>query len=465
MNKYQEKTTRRKFLKNSALAATSVTLGLNTIGASTIKSAYGANEKIRVGFIGIGNRGTQLLGDFLTQDDVDVAAFCDVYEPYLMRDYSKVDKKLIDSLGSRIPKMKEKLSSDIARYKDFRQLLERKDIDAVVIATPDHWHAIQTIMACQAGKDVYVEKPLSVTVVEGRKMVEAAKQHDRVIQVGLHRRSSQGYMQIAKDVQSGKIGKVTVARAYRVSNMYPNGIGRFADTQPPKDLDWDMWLGPRPMRPYRDNIPLYMFRWWQSYSSQMANWGVHYCDAIRWVLGEEAPVSISAHGGRFAVDDDRTVPDTMEVIFELASGVLIIFGQYEASGGSPLASGEIELRGTLGNLYPGSNGEGYKITPSSPGQFQETKSRLQPEEKKAPGGDTNLTAQHIRNFLDCVKTRKPTNCDMETGHRSTTFALLANIALATKSRIEWDPKNERIINNKQANELLHYEYRKPWKLS
>ena len=465
MNKYQEKTTRRKFLKNSALAATSVTLGLNTIGASTIKSAYGANEKIRVGFIGIGNRGTQLLGDFLTQDDVDVAAFCDVYEPYLMRDYSKVDKKLIDSLGSRIPKMKEKLSSDIARYKDFRQLLERKDIDAVVIATPDHWHAIQTIMACQAGKDVYVEKPLSVTVVEGRKMVEAAKQYNRVIQVGLHRRSSQGYMQIAKDVQSGKIGKVTVARAYRVSNMYPNGIGRFADTQPPEGLDWDMWLGPRSMRSYKDNIPLYKFRWWQSYSSQMANWGVHYCDAIRWVLGEEAPVSISAHGGRFAVDDDRTIPDTMEVIFEMASGVLIIFGQYEASDGSPLASGEIEFRGTLGNLYPGSEGKGYKIIPSTPGQFQEKKSPLKPEEQQGGGGSTNLTAQHIRNFLDCVKTRKPTNCDMETGHRSTTFALLANIALATKSRIEWDPKNELIINNKQANKLLHYEYRKPWKLS
>jgi len=465
MNKNQEKTTRRRFLKNSAAAAAGVTLGLNTLASPVIKSAYGANEKIRVGFIGVGNRGTQLLDDFLKQNDVDVAALCDVYEPYLMRDYSKVDKNLIDSLGSRIPKMTEKLGSNVARYKDFRHLLDRKDIDAVVISTPDHWHAIQTIMACQVGKDVYVEKPLSVTVVEGRKMVEAAERYNRVIQVGLHRRSSQTYKQLAVDVQSGKIGKVTVARAYRVSNMYPNGIGRFADTKPPEGLDWDMWLGPRPMRPYRDNIPLYKFRWWQSYSSQMANWGVHYCDAIRWVLGEEAPASISAHGGRFAVDDDRTVPDTMEVIFELASGVLIIFGQYEASSGSPLSSGEIEFRGTLGNLYPGSESNGYKIVPSTPGQFQEKKSPLQSEEKKASGSDTNLTAQHIRNFLDCIKTRKPTNCDMETGHRSTTFALLANIALATKSRIEWDPKNEQIINNKQANDLLHYEYRKPWKLT
>jgi len=465
MNEDQEKTTRRRFLKDSAVAAASVTLGAGAVGSPLLQPARGANEKIRVGFIGVGNRGTQLLAEFLKQGDVEVAALCDIYEPYLARDYSKVDKELITSLGERVPKMTEKLDPSVARYKDFRHLLDRKDIDAVVISTPDHWHAIQTIMACQAGKDIYVEKPLSVTVVEGRKMVEAAKRYNRAIQVGLHRRSSETYKQLSKDVQAGKIGKVTVARAYRVSNMYPNGIGRYRDSQSPEGLDWDMWLGPQPMRPYRDNITPYKFRWWQSYSSQMANWGVHYCDAIRWVLAEEAPVSISAHGGRFAIDDDRTVPDTMEVIFEMASGVLIIFGQYEASGGSPLPSGEIELRGTLGNLYPGSEGNGYQIIPSAPGQFQEKKSPLQSEQKKTPGGSTNLTAEHIRNFLDCIKTRQRTNCDMETGHRSTTFALLANIALATKSRIEWDPENERIINNKQANELLHYEYRKPWKLS
>jgi predicted dehydrogenase len=223
-----------------------------------------------------------------------------------------------------------------------------------------------------------------------------------------------------------------------------------------------MWLGPRPMRPYKENLVLYKFRWWQAYSSQMANWGVHYCDGIRWVLNELAPISISAHGGRFAVDDDRTIPDTMEVIFELPSGVLLVFGQYEANGLSPLASGEIEFRGTLGNLYPGGNG--YKIIPSPGGQFQPREPRIEAEEARFSEGGTSLTVQHIRNFLDCVKTRKPTLCDMETGHRSTTFALLANIALATRSRLEWDPEAERITNNKKANNLLHYKYRKPWKL-
>jgi predicted dehydrogenase len=465
MSEYREKTSRRKFLKNSAAAAAAVTLGLNPKGVPLTRAARGANERIRVGFIGVGNRGSQLLRGFLTQDDVEVAALCDVYEPYLVRDYSKVDKMLLDSLGSTVPQMTERLGANVARYKDFRRLLERKDIDAVVISTPDHWHAIQTIVACQAGKDVYVEKPLSVTIVEGRKMVEAAKRHNRVVQVGLHRRSSQAYQQLARDVQAGKIGKVTVARAYRISNMYPDGIGKYPDAAPPKGLDWDMWLGPRSERPYKDNIPLYKFRWWQSYSSQMANWGVHYCDAIRWVLAEEAPASISAHGGRFALDDDRTIPDTMEVIFELACGVLIVFGQYEASGGPVLVNGQIELRGTLGNVYAGAEGEGYTIVPSPPGQFQKAKPSIQPEKKEAPDRNKDLTVTHIRNFLDCIKSRAKTNCDIETGHRSTTFALLANIALATKSRIEWDPQNERITNNEKANELLHYEYRKPWKLT
>lgn len=462
MSENEQKTTRRRFLQDSTASAAAVTLGLSAIAGPAIGTARGANEKIRVGFIGVGNRGTQLLDGFLQQNDVEVAALCDVYEPYLMRDHSKVDKKLLNDLGGRVPKMTENLGGNVARYKDFRQLLDRKDIDAVVIATPDHWHAIIAISACQAGKDVYVEKPLSITVVEGRKMVEAAKRYNRVVQVGLHRRSSKQYMQAVGDVQAGKIGKVTVGRAYRISNMHPNGIGKCPDAAPPAGLDWDMWLGPRAERPYKDNLVLYKFRWWETYSSQVGNWGVHYLDAMRWILGQEAPVSISAHGGRFAIDDDRTIPDTMEVIFELPSGVLLVFGQYEASGGEALIEGEIELRGTLGNLYCGAEGKGFDIVPSQGGQFQDPKPRIEPAQSTQTDGD--LTVQHIRNFVDCVKSRQKTNCDMETGHRSTTFALLANIALATRSRIDWDPKNEQITNNKKANQLLHYKYRKPWTL-
>ena len=454
---------RRDFLKTSAAAAAGGTIAVEISGAPAIQKGPGANDKIRVGFIGVGNRGSQLLEGFMAQKDCQVAALCDVYEPYLNRDRAQVDPGILQSLGEdRIPRMGERFDPPPARHKDFRRLLEQKDIDAVVIATPDHWHAIQTIAALEAGKDVYVEKPLTVTIPEGRKMVDAEKRYKRVTQVGLHRRSSSLYRQVHTLVQQGKIGRVSVARAYRISNMFPNGIGTYPDTAPPKGMDWDMWIGPRAMRPYRYSIAPYKFRWWLDYSSQMGNWGVHYCDAMRWVLDEEAPVSVSAHGGRYLVQDDRTIPDTLEVTFEFASGKLMVFGQYEACDSRPLQTGEIEFCGTLASLYPGEDARGCKILPTERGQFQKPVARVEPQEIAQMDGD--LTHQHIRNFLDCVKSRAQCNCDLETGHRSTTFAHLANLALATRSRLEWDAKNERITNSEQASRLMDYEYRAPWKI-
>lgn len=442
-----------------------MSLGSAAIATSKSSTVLGANDRIRIGFIGVGNRGTQLLTTFQAFQEVEVAALCDVYRPYLDRNRSSIDTELLNFLGGRIPEMNEKFGKSVLRFKDFRDLLDQKDIDAVVIATPDHWHAIQTIMACDAGKDIYVEKPLTMTIREGREMVRAAKDSNRVVQVGLQRRSSQCYREIAGLIGQGAIGKITVSRAYHVSNMTPHGIGRSKITEPPPDLDWDFWLGPRAWRDYQDNIHPYRFRWWGEYSSQIGNWGVHYFDAIRWAVGEEAPIAVSAHGGRFAVDDDRTIPDTMEVIFEFASGSLLVFGQYEASGGSVLENGEIEIRGTLGDLIAEnaySETSGYRIIPSRGGQFQSAEPRINPSNRSIKTGI--LTHSHIQNFLECVKSRKECNCSLEKGHRSTSFAHLANIALETGSRIEWDAEKEEITNNPGANQFLHYEYRKPWKL-
>ncbi|HID22431.1 MAG TPA: Gfo/Idh/MocA family oxidoreductase, partial [Planctomycetaceae bacterium] len=342
-------------------------------------------------------------------------------------------------------------------------VLDRRDIDAVVIATPDHWHAIQTIAACQAGKDVYVEKPLSITIYEGRKMVEAARRYRRVVQVGTHRRSSPLYRALAERTAAGDFGKICVSRAYRLSNMYPAGIGRERPASPPPGFDWDMWLGPRPERPFQYNIAPYKFRWWQLYSSQMANWGVHYLDAIRWCCGELAPASVCAMGGRFGVNDDRTIPDTMEVTFQFASGRLAIFGQYETSSNPALASGEIELRGLLATVYV--NTRAYTVIPERPGQFQKkTKPRVKPEKVQADQGNADLTVLHARNFLDCMRTRQKPNADVEIGHRSTSMSLMANISLSIGQRLEWDAEKERFTNCKEANDLLHYEYRAPWKL-
>ncbi len=424
---------RRTFVK---AAAVSVAAGL------AAGRAHGANDKIRLGVIGAGNRGGQLIEAAQPHADAQIVALCDVYQPHLK-------------------KWAEKIGGGVKQYRDFRELLEQKDIDAVLVASPDHWHALHTVMACDAGKDVYVEKPLSITIHEGRKMVEAARRTQRIVQVGTQRRSGKMYAELAQRLRDGLIGKVTVARCYRLENMWPNGIGKAADGDAPADLDWDMWLGPRPKRAFRETIAPYKFRWWQAYSSQVANWGVHFLDVIRWMLEETGPSAVAALGGKFAVDDDRDIPDTMEVTYELPSGALAIFGQYEASGADAMKRGYVELRGTKGTLYI--DDAGYEILPERGGQFQDPAPRMEPVDVKSADGD--LTVQHIRNFLDCVKSRALPAADVEIGHRSTTFSHLANIAFATRSVIEWDADKERITNNQKANDLLHYKYRKPWTLA
>jgi predicted dehydrogenase len=466
--KSRNMTSRRKFIARTGMVSAGVALGAASLEASGYNRILGANEKINVGFIGIGNRGSQLLGLFMKQPDVRIAAFSDTYGPYMLRDREKVDPRWIKALSGQIPKMGETFPDKVEHYSDFRNLLENKDLDAVVIATPDHWHAIQMIGAVNAGKDVYVEKPLSITIHEGRAMVNAQKATNRVVGVGLNRRGAVIYQKLAGEIPAGKIGKVSSGKAFRINNMYPDGIGKMKQEEPPKDFNWDLWLGPRAYRPYQYNICPYNFRWWSDYSSQMGNWGVHYMDVIRWMMGEKAPVAISAAGGKYVLDDDRTIPDTMDVIFEFASGALITFSIYEASSGGIFQYGEVELRGTLGTLNAGE--KGYKIAPTKNGQFQTFTNALAAEEGfsqeigRTAGLGEDSTGNLVRNFCDCIKSRKTPWCSIEDGHRSTSFAHLANIALATRERLQWDPEKEIFTNSKTANELLHYEYRKPWKL-
>lgn len=463
-----EKNSRREFITKSTVAAAGVSVGLTAFRPVEASRIAGANDKIRMGFIGIGNRGSQLLHLFMQQPDVEVAALCDVYEPYLQRDHSKVHPRYLEILGGRIPKMGESFPHQPKNFSDYRKLLEDKNIDAVCIATPDHWHALQVIDALKAGKDVYVEKPLTATIKEGRAMVNAQKASDRIVTVGLNRRGNSVYQKLAKEVPSGKIGKISVARAARISNMYPDGIGKMKPEPPPKDFDWDMWLGPRAWRDYQFNISPYMFRWWSDYSTQMGNWGVHYMDAIRWLMGETAPVAISAQGGKYIIDHDADIPDTMQVTFEFASKKIITFSIYEATGGGLFPFGELEIRGTKGNLY--ASEKGYRVVPSSAGQFQNWEKQVEAEEYANQnrmlddGSSADSTSGLIRDFLDCIKTRQETLCPLEEGHRSTSFAHLANIALKTEKRLEWNPKTENFTNSNEANNLLHYEYRNPWKL-
>jgi predicted dehydrogenase len=446
----------RRNFTTAALAGAAAAASTGTRGRG---GAIGANDRVRIASIGVGWRGMQNLHAFLAHKDAQLVALCDVYEPYLFGHLDKIHPHF-KQLTYRLPAKLPELESPVERHKDFRRILDKKDVDAVIISTPDHWHALQTAMACDAGKDVYVEKPLSLTVREGRRMVEAARRNNRVVQVGTQRRSSALYAQLAQLVGSGAIGKVTVARAGLTDNMTPAGIGKVADSAPPDGLNWDMWLGPRPERPFNLNLLPYKFRWWNLFSSQMANWGAHFLDAMRWCTHETAPSSISAHGGIYAVHDCRTIPDTAEVIFEHPSGLLTIFSTFEASGQPLLRTGEIELRGTLGTAYASMNR--IEIFPERGGAFQDPKPRIKPVVLSNQDGYGELDRAHARNFLDCVKSRQRPVCDVEEGHRSTTYALLANIALATKARLDWDGQSERFTNNEAANDLLDYEYRQPW---
>jgi predicted dehydrogenase len=442
--------TRRGFGK--ALTAAGVTTALTSM------QKPGPNDRVLLGFVGLGNRGDQVLDGFLEQRDAEVIAICDLYQPYL------------DFACKRI-------GANPRQFKDYRRLLDIHEIDAVVICTPDHWHALQTIHACQAGKDVYVEKPLSLRVAEGRRMVEAARRYNRVTQVGLMRRSSPFCKEAVELIRGGGIGKVSSIRCFHIENEWPKGIGNPPDEGPPEDLDWDAWLGPAPQVPYNRNRAFYRFRWFYDYSGgQVTNFGAHFVDFVHWTLGLDAPLAVTGMGAKLAVEDNREIPDTLEVLWTYPGGTLVTFSQFNANGAPADRRGSnIEVRGTKGTLYL--SWDGYEVVPeeitdqelparsplhrASDSNYGKTrKAEITPS--KVSGKDS--TALHARNFLDCVRSRGRCNCDIETGHRSTTATQIANIAHQVHAYLAWDSQNERFTNNDGANKLLDYEYRAPYRI-
>ncbi len=448
------RTDRRSFMKTGA---TTLGFGLAALQTTTSRAKIlGANDTARLAFVGVANRGRQLLASFAKSPDATIAALCDV------------DSKTLDAAAKTY-----EIAPENCVY-DFRKLYERDDLDGIVVAAPDHWHAYMTIEACKAGLDVYCEKPLATSIVEGRMMVQAARKYDRVVQVGIHRRSAPLYQKIFDEIGlENRVGRVCVARTAHCSNMYPKGMGKAQPTTPPENLDWELWLGPRPERQYQENIAPYKFRWWDEYCSQIANQGVHFFDLIRWALRERAPVSVCAMGGKFAVDDDRTIPDTLAACFEFASGRLVTFNHFESSGNPIMATDEnfkalgyVEYRGTEGTCYVYDNR--YVVKPELPGQFQEKKPRAEAEIYQLPGDaqqNLDATALHAQNFIDCMRTRQRPNTDVEEAHLSTTMSHLANISLKVRQRLEWDADAERVVNVEEANEYLAASYREPWKLT
>jgi predicted dehydrogenase len=429
--------------------------------AAAAQSAVAANEKINVGFIGYGLIGKRHVLDFRDQPDVNITAVAECHE-------------------GRLNEARSLIGGSVKAYRDFRQLLDDKNVDAVVISTPDHWHALMTMLACAAGKDVYVEKPLTLFPREGRWMTDVAKKHKRIVQVGTQQRSGPHYSRARELIQSGHIGKVVSVRMQSYRNIMP-GFGSPPDSPPPPDLDWNMFLGPAPQRPYNANRGLYHFRWFWDYSGgQMTNLGQHSLDIVDWFLGPLALKSVASFGGRFALADSGETPDTQDAIFDFP-GFTALWSHREAAQGEPAGSSFV-FYGTKGSLSISRSG--FAITPdrvirpeNAVPQFTEggqpvggvARSR-EPMEARLwtsamtdqSGNQLDQFRRHVRNFLECIRSRQQPISDLESGHRVATLCHLANLSLRLGHSLHWDAKAETIAGDAEAARLLDRPYRAPW---
>jgi predicted dehydrogenase len=423
------------------------------------------SDRIGVGLIGCGGMGRMDLADFLRNPEVEAVAVCDVD-------------------GERAAAARTVAGGKARVFTDYRRLLELKEVDAVIVATPDHWHALQTVDACHAGKDVYVEKPVSYCVREGRLMVEAARRNRRVVQVGLQQRSGTHFQRAVKAVQEGRIGAVHYAQCWNHGHTpNPEGMGHPADSDPPTGFDWDLFVGPAPLRPY--NRARRNFRVFHDYAGgELTNWGPHLIDIVHWALKSDAPLTVTGSGGKLYMKDARESEDTVHVTFEYPGFLLEYsnlthnsFGHNGHPGNKPFGSYGILLHGSAGTLFI--DRAGYEIVPqmrgaSDPGAqgsrdaYDDLTGIGMYFTSTAAGERGTSSVQHlphVRNFLDCIKSRALPAADIEIGHRSTTPCLLGNIALRTGVKLRWDAARERITNSAEADRLLTRAYRAPWRLA
>jgi len=428
---------RRHFLQRTALFA-----GATTLGGPLIRSLRagepGPNDKIRIGLIGSGAMGRGDLECFLDFPEVDCVAIADVDAAMLAQGREVCVRK------NRRPPTSEK---------DFRRILDRKDVDVVVIATPDHWHAIPTIMACQAGKDIYVEKPLATTIDEGRAMLTAAQKHNRIVQMGSQWRSCQHMLEAAAFVKSGKLGKITMARAWANLDWMPK-CERQPDAAPPEGCDYDFWLGPARPRPFNQNRFHFHFRWYWDYAGGlMTDWGVHLLNMIFMGLPMEWPKFVSSSGSPHPLGDDWETPGAQTALYEFKDYTLVwehLAGYATTINNHPWG---VAWYGSEGIIMM--NDAGWEVLP------ERRKANLDPEKHKGSG---NPRPAHVRNFLDCIKSRQQPALNLELGHYLSALAHLGNIAYRTAAKIGWDSEKEQIIGNPEADRLIATKYRLPWKL-
>jgi predicted dehydrogenase len=424
---------RRSFLKRSALGG--AILGLPATSYRAAFAAEPPSERVRVGMIGVGNQGgpKNNMKYFLK----NIVALCDL------------DKNYLAEAGDFLQKQ---ANLKAMMTDDFRRVLDAKDVDAVVVTVPDHWHAFMTIEACKAGKDVYCEKPLTLVIGEGKPMIDAARKHGRIVQTGTMQRSGEEFKLAVDLVKKGIVGTV---KAVHVTLPSPNWIAKAGkpapDSAPPEGFDFDRWLGPAPLRSYNKNRVHYLFRFYWDYSGgQQTNFGAHHLDIAQWGLGmdESGPVSVEG-SGVFNPDGWYETPDTTEIKYTYANGVVLTARQKLNTKNVDQGA---EFVGDKGSLFV------YRG-----GIVTNPKELLKDVElPKIKSSQANIA--HVQNFFDCVKSRKAPAADINIGHRSATVCHLGNIAVRTKKKITWDPQSETIVGDSEASTWLTKEYRKPWSL-
>ncbi len=446
---------------------------MTALTAASYNRVLGANDRVGIGFIGYGLIGKQHITNFKKSfPDVDRVAMCDVYKPRLEEGLAYLE------------------NPNAKGYGDFRKMYENKDIDGVVIATPDHWHALLTIMACAAGKDVYVEKPLTIFIDEGKWMLQAMNKYKRVVVVGTQRNHNPGH-QVAKQIfAGGTLGKIQMIKLGAGGrNIYP-GFGKTPVSDPPADFDYDLWLGPAPKRPYQAHRGLYHFRWFWDYSGgQLTNLGAHSVAAFLLVTGAKGPTKVVSFGGRFTLEDDGETPDLQECIYQFP-GFLLTMGVREANGYRD-SSGSV-IMGSKGNLILGSNqvvpemhGDPVNQIPRFSGHptggpvYNDTKPVPWIEAqagtprggrgagRSAESGGESMEDQMFnankRDWISCMKSRNKPFCDLEMGHRTSVICNLGNMSLRLGGRaIRWDPDKEVVVGDKEAAAMCTKQYRAPW---
>jgi predicted dehydrogenase len=422
---------RRAFLAQTSTAA----LGTATIAWPASLQAAGANDRIILGMIGPGGHGAGLLKSFASQKDAEVAYVCDADANRL-----EAAMKSVEAATGKRP----------VAVKDMRRVFENKAVDAVVVATPDHWHAPATLLACEAGKHVYVEKPCAHNIREGRLMVEAARRHQRVVQVGTQSRSTPHVQHAMQLLREGAIGDILVAKAW--NSQLRSNIGKAPPSQPPPHLDFDLWLGPAPVVPYQSNLLPSIWRWRYAFGTgDIGNDGVHDIDIACWGLGVQThPTRVAALGGKYFFDDDQEFADTQYVSYE-----------YETAGGRKrqlvfeqrIWSPYVQEGHENGDAYYGT--KGCMILGKGKG-WQLFGNRSAPGE--AMSGTVNLPA-HCRNFLDCIRTGARPNADVELHHYSASLCHLGNIATRVGRVLHFDPQAEKFLGDDDANKLVRREYR------